>query len=297
MLLCASLQQCSAFLSPGHKHVLQISVPAADLSPVAPSPPCRSPPALVAAPAVWPSAASAYPSPCLRQQNQLVSDRKAKTCFLNSWALFFYFLLSLTTKQSPPLTPGASDQVERWQRCLFLCFAVQGKWKVKSEVFGCLLTTFSRRGLINTTNPFFFFLPALKIQMKTNNNGPCDVFFCYFICMYLHSAWCILFPNDSLCFLHWANRTRSAAAIVSTGQNPTEWKPSNVISSNVLDPHIVTEAVNYGQSISMLCGKFSVSKGWVGVLFSRIGFFLPLRHFLFDWQAAELSSFSRTYLR
>lgn len=112
------------------------------------------------------------------------------------------------------------------------------------------------------------------------------MFLSFFFLLYLHvfhSACCILFPNNSLCFLHWANRTRSAAAIVSTGQNPTEWKPSNVISSNVLDPHIVTEAGNYGQSISMLCGKFSVSKGWVGVLFSCISFFLPLRHFLFDW--------------
>lgn len=94
LLLCASLQQCSAFLSLGHKHVLQISVPAADLSPVAPSPPCRSPPALVVAPAVWLSAASAYPLPCLRQQNQLVSDRETKTRSLNSWALFLFPSLS-----------------------------------------------------------------------------------------------------------------------------------------------------------------------------------------------------------
>lgn len=194
MLLCASLQQCSAFLSPGHKHVLQISVPAADLSPVAPSPPCRSPPALVAAPAVWPSAASAYPSPCLRQQNQLVSDRKAKTCFLNSWALFFYFLLSLTTKQSPPLTPGASDQVERWQRCLFLCFAVQGKWKVKSEVFGCLLTTFSRRGLINTTNPFFFFCQPSKYRWK-------QIIMALVMYFFVALSACICIQHDAYCFL------------------------------------------------------------------------------------------------
>lgn len=122
---------------------------------------CQSPPASVAAPAVWPFAASAYPSPRLGQQNQLVSDSKAEACSPNFWAPFSFPSLcdhKTISTIDPRHLRSSGDifwrynnvfvlQINRLPLFVFL-------WAINTEVFWCLLTTFSGRGHINITNSF-----------------------------------------------------------------------------------------------------------------------------------------------
>lgn len=88
---------------------------------------CQSPPASVAAPFT----ASAYPSPRLRHQNQLVSDSKAETCSLNSWALFLFPSVCehKTISTADPRRLRSSGEIFS-DKIMFLHFTVLGKWKV-----------------------------------------------------------------------------------------------------------------------------------------------------------------------
>lgn len=110
----------SAFLSPGHR-LLHHLLPAT----------CQSPPGLAAAPAVWPFTASAYPSPRLRQQNQLMSDGKPETCSLNFWALFLFISLCdhKTIFSTDPWHLRSSGEIFE-DTIMFLCLTVHRKWKI-----------------------------------------------------------------------------------------------------------------------------------------------------------------------